>query len=226
MGWLFQQIVGYHGNMFLDKFRTGHIVNGKDTGIENMKQVWADGIRSNGLKFADVKRGIAGCSTAKFPPSFPDFLTFCKPQVDPLRAYYEALEGIQARNAGNVGKWSHPAIFWASASMTSELLSQTYSQIKARWENALQVQLDKGEWEGIPVPALALGHTNVPVNPETVERTMNMARSLSASRKETDGHAWWKRILVKHKDNPRSVTSLQLSEARMAQKNSRVRFQP
>ncbi|WP_457817315.1 hypothetical protein, partial [Staphylococcus aureus] len=32
----------------------------------------------------------------------------------------------------------------------------TYSQIKHRWERALDEQLDKGEWRDIPKPVLAL----------------------------------------------------------------------
>jgi hypothetical protein len=40
--------------------------------------------------------------------------------------------------------------------MAFELREQSFSQVKARWETALQQQLDKGEWAEIPQPMLAL----------------------------------------------------------------------
>ena len=73
-----------------------------------------------------------------------------------MRAYYEAVAGVQARFTSEHGTWSHPAIYWAAMPMATELQQQSYSQVKARWETALEQQLAKGTWDEIPRPVLAL----------------------------------------------------------------------
>ena len=118
---LFGELHGIYGNQFLDKFRTGHVIDGLDTGTENMKRVWTEKIRSRGMTLGDLKRGVAACDRVKFAPSWSEFLELCKPAVDPLRAYYEAVAGLQARSDGYLGQWSHPAIYWAATPLASDL---------------------------------------------------------------------------------------------------------
>src|SRR6266404_5603808 len=119
--WLFGELYGMYGNQFLDKFRSGHIVDDVDTGIENMKIVWTEKIRSRHMTMGELKRGLSACDRVKFPPSWSEFLELCKPSVDPLTAYYEAVAGVQARAAGEMGTWSHPAIYWAAMPLAFDL---------------------------------------------------------------------------------------------------------
>ncbi|MFT2588714.1 hypothetical protein, partial [Escherichia coli] len=64
---------------FLDAFRSGHVENGQDTGIENAKRVWGRKIVEQRLTPADIKRGLAGLSNARFAPTWGEFLEACRP---------------------------------------------------------------------------------------------------------------------------------------------------
>lgn len=109
-----------------------------------------------GYSGAELKRGLDALSTRDWPPTLPEFKKLCRRPLDSTTAYYEAVAGVQARAAGEYGKWSHPAIYWAAMPLSFDLGNQTYSQIKPRWEAALHEQLDKGEWPEIPQPMVAL----------------------------------------------------------------------
>jgi hypothetical protein len=126
--------------------------------IDNWMVSWAEAFEEEGITPADVKAGLKACRTKyDWPPSCAEFIKACKPEVDPLVAYYEAVAGCQARAKGEMGEWSHPAVFWATVKVSAfDLLEQTYSMVKQRWEKALSDEMAKHEWEPIPVPMLAL----------------------------------------------------------------------
>src|SRR4051812_22184834 len=91
--WLLGELHGMFGNPFIDKFRSGHAVTDcetgevYDTGITNMKRVWAEKIRAHGMRLGDIKRGLAVAEGLTFPPSWGEFVKLCVPQgVEPLRA--------------------------------------------------------------------------------------------------------------------------------------------
>ncbi|HYD58936.1 MAG TPA: hypothetical protein VEC35_01180 [Noviherbaspirillum sp.] len=217
MDWLFGQLHGAFGNQFLDKWRSGHVVSGKDTGIENMKQVWAQKIRENGMTFADIKRGLKACDKAQFPPTWSEFLEMCKPRLDPLAAYYEAVNGVTARDRGEVGEWSHPAIFFAAIAVGAfDLKNLGYSQIKVRWEKALAAELAKGAWGDIPQPTLSLpapGQTAL-----SKERAEQLVQDYGAAEAfnsdKVDHRAWVGKLLDRISHGDRSVPPI---AARLAQ---------
>ncbi|MEZ2349565.1 hypothetical protein [Caballeronia sp. RCC_10] len=156
MDWLFGQLHGMFGNKLLDGFRSGHVIDGKDTGVENMKAIWAEKIRANGLKFADVKRGLAGAERLKWPPTWGEFLDLCKPAIDVDAALYEAIDQMRARQQGK-DEWSHPAIFWAAARVGEfDMLGQNFAALKPRFETALNAVLKGGNVQPVPprVPKL------------------------------------------------------------------------
>jgi hypothetical protein len=145
-----------YGNLFLDKYRTGHLVDGRDTGIENAKAVWRENIAAHGLTRSQVARGLAACEHLKFPPSWAEFLECCEPAPDPVAAYQEAVAGLEARGKGEMGEWSHPAVYWAAAELRAELMTQTYGAVKERWMAAFKRQIGRAEWPPIPVERAAL----------------------------------------------------------------------
>jgi hypothetical protein len=125
--------------------------------IDNWAESWVECFEEEGITPNDVKVGLRECRKRfAWPPSCAEFVQACRPQVDPMRAYYEAVAGVQARFAGEHGTWSHPAIYHAAMTMPTELREQAYSAVRARWEIALQQQLAKAEWEAIPAPMLVL----------------------------------------------------------------------
>lgn len=122
---------------------------------EKLQAHWA--AKLAGFSTAELKRGVDALEKQTFCPTLPEFMKLCRPPIDPLAAYYEAVEGIAVRERGEVGTWSHPAIFWASVAIGAhDLKNSTYSQIKPRWENALRAEIDNGKWVDIPAPVLSL----------------------------------------------------------------------
>lgn len=125
--------------------------------IDNWAESWVEAFEEQGITPHDVKVGLRECRKRfAWPPSCAEFVQACRPALDPLKAYYEAVAGVQARAQGEMGEWSHPAIYWASVPLGVELREQGYSQVRARWENSLEQQLAKGTWEPIPQPYLQL----------------------------------------------------------------------
>ncbi|MFL9890210.1 hypothetical protein [Paraburkholderia sp. RL17-381-BIF-C] len=202
MDWLFGQLHGLFGNKFLDAFRSGHIIDGRDSGIENMKCVWREKIRSNALKFADVRRGLAGAERLKWPPSWGEFLELCKPALDVDESIREAVEQMAARRNG-IDQWSSPAIYWAAVRIGEfDLLSLSHAQIKPRFASALAKVIEGGEIPPVParVPALAA--------PGKSESTRQHGRQqldalindsgLLRSVKQGGGREWAHRIIKAH----------------------------
>ncbi|RZS80638.1 hypothetical protein [Pigmentiphaga kullae] len=113
--------------------------------------------RLAGYTAGEVRRGLVALSTRPYPPTLPEFLGLCRPPIDAEAAFHEAVAGMQARQRGELGEWSHPAIYWAAVRVSShDLLANGYAVMRGRWENALRDWLSKGRWADIPMPAVAL----------------------------------------------------------------------
>lgn len=143
---LFERMLLEYGKKFADQW------GGADT--DALIAHWSRELA--GYTGAELKRGLDALTTKDWPPTLPEFKKLCRRPLDPMHAYYEAVAGVQARAAGEYGKWSHPAVYWAAMPLAFDLGNQTYSQIKPRWEAALFEQMDKGEWAEIPQPMVAL----------------------------------------------------------------------
>ena len=185
--------------------------------IDNWQTSWAEAFEEERIKPSEIRAGLKACR-AKYdwPPSCAEFIKACKPQIDPLVAYYEAIAGLQARARGEVGTWSHPATFWAATGMTFDLLNQTYSQCKARWEGAFAAEMEKGEWREIEPPMLAIA---APAKDWDKKAAAEQLKALGASevlKPKTDHKLWAKRILKRHAEGDRTLTSLQVNFAREA----------
>jgi hypothetical protein len=134
-----------------------------------------------------------------------------------MRAYYEAVAGVQARFAGEHGTWSHPAIYWAAMPMAVELREQTFSAVKARWETALADQLGCGEWETIPAPMLQLtapGQSTTS-SAKAREAIKQLVGQIVHKPADGDPKGWARRILDRHKACEK-ITPTQLSMAQDA----------
>lgn len=212
---LFNRMSGMYGKKFADMWQ------GSD--IDTVKALWAEEMGK--LSGEELKRGYGALMTRDWPPSLPEYVKMCKPSIDPMNAYQEAVSGLQARSNGKQVKWSHPAIYWAAVPMAYDLSSQTYAQMKLRWERALANSMESGEWEPIPQVALALpppGRAEL-----SRQNAAKMLDELGASgmlKTRNEDTAWYRKILQRVKDGDKSVSQHMRLEAEKGAKAHGYKF--
>lgn len=208
---LFERMLFEYGKKFSDQW------GGADA--EGLKAHWAQ--RLSDLTNDELKRGVSLLEGREWPPSLPEFRKMCRPPLDMTNAYYEAVNGVQARERGEIGEWSHPAIYWASVKVGAfDLKNQSHAVIKARWEHALQDELAKGEWAAIPEPLVALpapGSTKTDRDHAT--KRMQEIQASGVVKKQVDKvdhKAWAKKILERAKQQNHGLSGLQIRFAKEA----------
>jgi hypothetical protein len=203
---LLHQMLLSYGKKFTDQWAA--------TSTDDLVAHWSAQLA--GYSGAEIRHGLAALETREWPPTLPEFKKLCRPPVDPLVAYYEAIAGAQARHAGEHGKWSHPAIYWAAMPLASDLLQQPYSQIKPRWERALAAELARDEWPAIPRPALALAAPGE--STASRESAVKAIQKLlvMVGRPKVDNLAWAKRILERDRAGDKHLLPVQVQFAREA----------
>lgn len=207
---LFNEMLMAYGKKFTDQWQ------GADA--TELQKHWA--LKLAGLSGEELKRGVGKLDAREWPPTLPEFIKLCRPEVDPFVIYCEAVAGVAARNRGEVGKWSHPAVYWASVGMAFDLGSQTYAQIRVRWETALAEQMSRGEWPEIPQPVLALNAPGKSVLSK--EKAAEMIQELGAVgigktyEQEMDHKSWAKHIMKREQIGDRTLTHVQVRFAKEA----------
>jgi hypothetical protein len=121
-----------------------------------MVSEWSKGLR--GMTPREISRGLAACRTQRFVPGLGEFCQFCRPALDPETAWLEAQDGLAARERGELGAWSHPAVFRAATAMPFEVRSITFGQARKRWERALRQEFEKGWGEDVPAVPKRVEH--------------------------------------------------------------------
>jgi hypothetical protein len=168
----------------------------------------------------ELRKGYEALESRDWPPTLPEFKRMCRPPVDPVAAYYEAVNGLQERERGNVGDWSHPAIFWATSKMAHDLLTMTYTAIKARWEKALSDSLNAGQWDEIPKPLIALpapGKTRADKDEARKRMAELKAFDVAKTVESVASHKGWaKKILERAKNGDKTLPSISIKFAREA----------
>lgn len=211
---LFDRMLLTYGKKFTDLWDSAN--------SETMKSFWAD--RLSGFSGEELAIGVAKLEGRDWPPTLPEFMKLCRPPADPFILYCEAVSGIAARARGEMGKWSHPAIFWAAVKMTYELNSQSYSTVHAAWNSELLRQYDRGEWEPIPTPYLSLPTPGKSLLSK--ENAAKMVKELNAAKifnSDLYPRRWYLRILKRYSNGDKSVTPLQLRFAMEAEENHRFK---
>ncbi len=186
--------------------------------IINWRESWAETFEEENLTTAEVQTGWKACRRLyDWPPSIAEFLRACRPALDPLAAYHEALSGLAAREAGEIGLWSSPAVYWAAVGMAYDLKMQTHGQIKGRWERALAEQSAKGQWEPIPAPMLQIG---VSAGTRTTSGTEGVVDEMRSAWKKADAQfdhkRWARRILERVESGDKAINLMQLKSANEA----------
>lgn len=211
MDHLFNRLDGAYPHKWRSAFPT-------QQAIDNWCVSWAEEFEDSGIVPADIKAGLKACRTKyDWPPSCAEFIKACRPSVDFLVAYYEAVAGVAARKNGEMGVWSHPAVYWAAVPLAFDLGQQTYSQMKTRWEQALTEQMARGEWAAIPAPLLALpepGKTEL--SREKAAQLVKDYRAegvVKSADSKTDHKYWARKIKARQKRGDKSLTLIQIKFA-------------
>jgi hypothetical protein len=204
---LFARMTACYGNKFLDMWRGADMVL--------VKHLWADEMGK--LTNEELKRGYAALMTRDWPPSLPEYVKMCRPPVDELTSYYEAVNGCHARDRGEMGNWSHPAIYWAAVKMAFDIKGLTYSGIKDRWNKALHDEMEKGEWAAIPQPMKALPE---PGKSElSRDKAKKLVQELGASKvleRKPGSLDWAHKIIDRSKRGDKTLTGCVVRMAREA----------
>jgi hypothetical protein len=194
--------------------------------IDNWQESWVEAFEEEGITPEDVKAGLKACrSRYAWPPSCAEFIQACKPLVDPVAAYHEAVAGLEARRKGEMGTWSHRAIYWAAIYMQNDLMGQAYSAIKDRWAALMKVQLSQSHWADIPPPRVqlpapgkaAMSRESAEAMIRELEEKGIVTRGVVKAPGDGFDHLRWaRRIVQRVKDGDKSVSALQENNAREA----------
>lgn len=141
---IFDRMQTFYGAKFAEQWR------GLDP--DRLKLAWAEELA--GLSGDELKRGLEACKSRQWPPTLPEFITLCRPTIDPRVLWMEAVEQMRIRLHGD-GKdvWSSPRVYWAAVKIGNFDLQQlTWEQVKSRWMQLL----DEAKDEPIPEYKAAL----------------------------------------------------------------------
>jgi hypothetical protein len=139
--------------------------------------------------------------------------------IDPFAAYLEAIDGVIAREHGQIGEWSHPAIYWASVEIGAfDLKSKSYAQLKRRWVLALASALAVPRAEPVPPPRMVHDRRRPRSSPAATRKLVKELRaSMTTAAQETrDPKRWARRIQDRINAGDDSVTDLQAQVAKQA----------
>jgi hypothetical protein len=135
---------------------------------ENVQAEWAEALA--GFAPAEIERGVRACQTRIFAPTLGEFLRLCRPGLDPELAWFEACEGMRAREAGELGEWTHPAVYRAAGQFAFELKTSSLQPVRRRWEWILQREFAKGWGEDVKPPLQQIEHKPALRQPTEHER--------------------------------------------------------
>jgi hypothetical protein len=196
-----------YGKKFLDQW------GGVDT--DKLVRHWSEELAS--FTREELGRGYAALETREWPPTLPEFKKLCRPGIDAANAYQEAVAGVNARERGEIGTWSHPAIYWAASCMAYDLKHQAYQSIAKRWETALQAEMSKGEWSAIPQPMIALPAPGKSLSSR--QQATDMLQKIGASdvlKPRNDHRAWIAKIAERAKAGDDTLPGISLRFAKEA----------
>jgi len=146
---------------------------------------WAKGLA--GFRGREIERGLAACRGRIFPPNLGEFARLCRPCLDSDAAWIEAEHCLVQRDRGEVGDWTHPAVFRAANRMAREIRAgEATAWNRKRWADALARELAKGWGDEVPAVPLRLAAEEKKTRGPTPEEKAKIAAILQTVRKPTD----------------------------------------
>lgn len=123
---------------------------------ELLREQWAAELVA--LEPHEIDRGLGECRRRDFVPGIGEFVRMCRPALDPEYAWHEAQEGVRARDRGERGVWSHPAVWRAACAMNHEIRTGSFAQYRKRWEMFLGREFERGWGDDVPEVQQRIGH--------------------------------------------------------------------
>lgn len=129
-----------------------------DTPQSVMEEVWRTELQN--FSKCEIEAGVAACKKLTWPPTLPQFLKLCRPDIDAEFAWKLAGEGLRARQNGEHGSWPDPCIYWAATRFGPfDVMNEPLAKHRVSWVAELdraRNQKAKGLLPEIPAPACAL----------------------------------------------------------------------
>jgi len=172
---LFSRLALTYGNKFADMWR------GQD--VESVKQMWANEMA--GFTADEIRLALETLRTSNpaWPPTLYEFMDLCRPAppaINPEVAFCEAMRGLERRKRGEMGDWSHKAIYWAAIDVSAfDVLNLSWPQVKGRWTQAFEKRLADPNLPPIPEPPKQLTAPETP-HKQGQERIKAMLAGLTA----------------------------------------------
>lgn len=206
---MFHKMLLEYGKKFTDQW------GGADT--DELIAHWARELGN--YTVPEIKRGLAALDTRDWPPTLPEFKKMCRAPLNELMAYHEAVAGLEARGKGELGAWSHPAVYWAASLLRVDLMRQTYALVKERWAQALKGQMERTEWADIPPARVLLPAPDT--SPAAKELATKMVRELGATsviKSARDGinHLRWAEKIIARVGKDKELSMIQIQFAKLA----------
>lgn len=181
---LFQKMEDRYGSLWVDRY------NGLPR--NRVKATWAEDLA--GFTGEELRKGMDGCKRNKFPPTLPEFLTLCCPDVSAEASFFEAITQLRLRKDGK-DSWSHPAIYWAAVAIgSSDMMNGTWQTMRGRWTKELNDFMAEVSLPAVPAFAVALpppGKTTI----EPAEAKIRIAAAVKQINAPTDHKAWAKKLI-------------------------------
>lgn len=148
---------------------------------DGVQYEWATGLA--GFSAAEIAHGLAACQHRKFAPNIGEFAQLCRPSLDAEIAWAEAGAGLAARERGDLGDWSHPAVYRAAMTMYAEVRAGSMRACRSRWELALRRESAAGYGDGIPdaPKRIANNPTLTRMSPEFLAKLQGMGFRIGRS---------------------------------------------
>jgi hypothetical protein len=150
MAKLFAIMAAMYGKLWFDQWA--------DTPPSIMEEVWRAELQ--GFSKSEIEAGVAACRKLNWPPTLPQFVKLCRPDIDAEFAWKIAGEGMRARENGEMGNWPDPCIYWAASRFGPfEVLNEPLAKHRVSWIAELdraRNQQAKGLLPEIPQPRKAL----------------------------------------------------------------------
>jgi hypothetical protein len=177
--------------------------------LSTVKEFWAEELA--GYSADELRKAFAALDKhSSWPPTLIEFKALCRPtiSVNHEAMFYEAVRAVEKRKQGEMGSWSHKAVYWAALDVSAaDVLGMTWPQIKGRWTQALVARLADPNLPVIPEPAKRLP---APAYTHDRKQHVDIDEMLEPGR---DSRAWIQAILERKARNDPSLSHYAYAQA-------------